>query len=47
VINNVSNSLIAGGYLALGAKETLENTNASNKFTVVNDAEKIYKKKTG
>jgi len=47
VINNISNSLVAGGYLALGAKETLENTNSSNKFTVVNEAEKIYKKKTG
>lgn len=47
VINNISTSLVAGGYLILGAKETLENTNASNKFTVVNDAEKIYKKKTG
>jgi chemotaxis protein methyltransferase CheR len=47
VINNISNSLIAGGYLVLGAKETLENTNSSHKFTVVNDAEKIYKKKTG
>ncbi|MDX9769956.1 MAG: CheR family methyltransferase [Tenuifilaceae bacterium] len=43
----VHGSMVPGGYLALGAKETLENTNSSNKFTVVNDAEKIYKKKVG
>ncbi|HOP04275.1 MAG TPA: CheR family methyltransferase [Tenuifilaceae bacterium] len=47
IINNISNSLVAGGYLAIGAKETLDNTNTSNKFTVINDAEKVYKKKTG
>jgi len=47
VLNTISNSLVPGGYLVLGAKETLENTNSSNKFTVVNDGEKIYKKKTG
>lgn len=38
-------SLMSGGYLTIGAKETLENTNSSNKFTMVNDREKIYKKK--
>lgn len=43
----IHNSLTPGGYIALGTKETLENTNASNKFTVVNDTEKIYKKKAG
>jgi chemotaxis protein methyltransferase CheR len=47
VLNIVHNSLVPGGYLILGAKETLENTNSSNKFTMVNDSEKIYKKKTG
>ncbi len=47
ILNVVSNSLVPGGYLVLGAKETLENTNASNKFTLVNDSEKIYRKKTG
>lgn len=46
-LNAVHGSMVPGGYLALGAKETLENTNSSNKFTVVNDAEKIYKKKVG
>jgi chemotaxis protein methyltransferase CheR len=46
-LNAIHSSLIPGGYLVLGAKETLENTNSNNKFTVVNDAEKIYKKKAG
>ncbi len=46
-LNAIHNSLIPGGYLVLGVKETLENTNSNNKFTVVNDAEKIYKKKAG
>jgi chemotaxis protein methyltransferase CheR len=47
VLNIVHDSMVPGGYLVLGAKETLENTNAYNKFTVINDSEKIYKKKTG
>ncbi len=46
VLQKLSSSLVAGGYLALGVKETLENTNAYNKFTVFNDNEKIYKRKT-
>ncbi len=46
-IRKVHESLSPGGYMVLGAKETLENTNCSDKFTVVNDGEKIYKKKTG
>jgi chemotaxis protein methyltransferase CheR len=46
VLMNLSNSVVPGGYLAIGIKETLENTNTSNKFTVFNDLEKIYKKKT-
>lgn len=46
-LNVMLSSLVPGGYLVLGAKETLENTNSSNKFTMVNDSEKIYKKKTG
>ena len=46
-LNAIHNSLAPGGYLALGAKETLENTNSNNKFTVINDAEKIYRKKVG
>jgi len=46
VLNQLTNSVVPGGYLILGVKETLENTNTSNKFTVFNDLEKIYKKKT-
>ena len=45
VLNQISNSLVPGGYIMIGVKETLENTNTSNKFTVYNDLEKIYKKK--
>ncbi|RPH32944.1 MAG: protein-glutamate O-methyltransferase CheR [Bacteroidales bacterium] len=46
VMYQLSNSVVPGGYLAIGVKETLENTNTSNKFTVFNDLDKIYKKKT-
>jgi chemotaxis protein methyltransferase CheR len=46
VMLQLSNSVVPGGYLVIGVKETLENTNTNNKFTVFNDLEKIYKKKT-
>jgi len=46
VLYQLSNSVVPGGYLSIGVKETLENTNSSNKFTVFNDLDKIYKKKT-
>ncbi|HOZ13392.1 MAG TPA: CheR family methyltransferase [Tenuifilaceae bacterium] len=46
VLQKILTSMVAGGFLALGVKETLENTNAYNKFTVFNDNEKIYKRKT-
>jgi chemotaxis protein methyltransferase CheR len=46
VLFQLTNSVVPGGYLVIGVKETLENTNASNKFTIYNDLEKIYKKKT-
>jgi len=46
VLYQLTNSVVPGGYLAIGVKETLENTNTSNKFTVYNDIDKIYKKKT-
>lgn len=46
VLYQLTNSVVPGGYLAIGVKETLENTNTSNKFTVFNDLDKIYKKKT-
>lgn len=46
-VEAVSESLIPGGYLILGSMETLENTNTTHKFTVINSIEKIYKKKHG
>ncbi|NVO08852.1 MAG: protein-glutamate O-methyltransferase CheR [Bacteroidales bacterium] len=46
VLNQLSNSVVPGGYMVLGVKETLENTGVSNRFTLYNDLEKIYKKKT-
>lgn len=45
VLQKIAESLVAGGFLALGIKETLENTNANNKFTVFNETERIYKRK--
>jgi chemotaxis protein methyltransferase CheR len=47
ILNSIHNSIIPGGYLILGAKETLENSNSTNKFTITNESEKIYKKKLG
>lgn len=46
VLNQLSNSVVPGGYMVLGVKETLENTGMNNRFTLFNDPEKIYKKKT-
>jgi chemotaxis protein methyltransferase CheR len=46
VLYQLTNSVVPGGYLIIGVKETLDNTNTSNKFSVHNDSEKIYKKKT-
>jgi chemotaxis protein methyltransferase CheR len=46
-LSSVHNSLVPNGYLVLGTKETLENTNSGNKFTLVNESEQIYKKKSG
>ncbi|HDP74291.1 MAG TPA: protein-glutamate O-methyltransferase CheR [Bacteroidales bacterium] len=45
IFTKLANCLVAGGYLAIGVKETLENTNVSNKFTLYNEAERIYKRK--
>ena len=45
IFANLASCLVAGGYLALGVKETLENTNISNKFTLYNEPERIYKRK--
>lgn len=38
-------SLIHGGYLCLGSKESLSFSNNFKKFTITNDKEKVYKKK--
>jgi chemotaxis protein methyltransferase CheR len=46
VVSQLSNSVVPGGYLVVGVKETLENTSSISKFSVYNDSEKIYKKKT-
>lgn len=46
-IRVIHESLVPGGYLILGSKETLENTNTNNKFTVVSSAEQVFKKKSG
>ncbi len=45
IFSKLANSLVAGGFLALGVKETLENTNANNKFTIFNESERVYKRK--
>lgn len=47
VLNRIQEVILPGGYLVLGIKESLENTIANNKFTVKNNAEKIYRKKAG
>jgi len=45
IFSKLASCIVAGGYLALGVKETLENTNVSNKFTLYNEPERIYKRK--
>ncbi|MFK5856492.1 MAG: protein-glutamate O-methyltransferase CheR [Bacteroidota bacterium] len=45
VINLFSDSLINGGYLALGSKETIQFTSKADSFETINAKEKIYKKK--
>ncbi|MDI3526248.1 MAG: chemotaxis protein methyltransferase CheR [Tenuifilum sp.] len=46
IIERFSNSLVPGGFLALGVKETLNNSSLSNKFTLFNESERIYKRKS-
>jgi chemotaxis protein methyltransferase CheR len=46
VVSQLSNSVVPGGYLVVGVMETLEGTSSVSKFSVYNDSEKIYKKKT-
>ena len=45
VVSLFYDSLINGGYLGLGSKETIQFTNKSDSFDVINKDEKIYKKK--
>jgi chemotaxis protein methyltransferase CheR len=47
VLAKVTDSLVPGGYLVIGAKETIDNTNAGSKYTILNDSERIYSKKLG
>lgn len=44
VIKLLSNSLIPGGYLALGSKESLRFSSSFNDFDIIDENEKIYKK---
>jgi len=45
VITLFNDSLVNGGFLGLGSKETLQFSNQVNNFDVINRDEKIYKKK--
>ena len=45
VIGLFKESLISGGYLCLGSKETIRFSKSFENFEVIDDKEKIYKKK--
>ncbi len=45
VVTLFNDSLVNGGFLGLGSKETLQFTDSADKFEVINQEEKIYKKK--
>jgi chemotaxis protein methyltransferase CheR len=45
VLNTFANSLIRGGFLCLGPKETLEFSAVYDQFKVINAEERIYQKK--
>lgn len=47
VLARLTDSLVPGGYLVLGAKETLDNTNSGSRYSMVNETERIYAKKLG
>ena len=47
VLNTLSNSLSRGGFLCLGAKETLEFSSVYDQFKLADRAERIYQKRTG
>ncbi len=45
VLELFSNSLIQGGFLCLGSKESLRYSSVVNDFQVINDRERIFRKK--
>lgn len=45
IAGRLYDSLMPGGYLVLGSKESLENTSIGKKLNVVNKVEKIYKRR--
>lgn len=45
VVTLFNDSLVNGGFLGLGSKETLQFTNQAKNFDIINSDEKIYKKK--
>lgn len=47
VLKKFHESLVTGGYLSIGSKESLIWCDYANRFTVVNNDEKIYKKILG
>lgn len=46
VFNLFNESLITGGFLALGTKETLQFSSVANKYSTISKENKIYKKNT-
>jgi len=46
VLRQLFNSLLPGGYIILGAKESINTVFGSSEFVLVNNAESIYKRKT-
>jgi len=44
IIAKINNSIIPGGYFIIGINETIEGFTTTEKLTVVNPSEKIYKK---
>ncbi len=47
VLKIFASSLARGGFLCLGSKEALEYSDVADQFTVVDAAQKIYRKRTG
>lgn len=45
VVELFSTSILSGGYLCLGTKETIQFTTSMQKFDTIFDAEKVFKKK--